>query len=169
MMKRVFSATVILFANTFIFYGQSKYTPQEQFFIDYSIQQDLTQTRLVLMNKKGNLAKLGEETINGKISGTLHYKTSVKGLKGIVTLTYTNYSDVEGWIFNGIVITYANMSADGTLGGHMVAEGLGEVDYTDLILKDGKVAGGNYKVTVPGLPEQDVNYELFFFACPHVR
>ena len=98
-MKRVFSATVILFAHTFIFYGQSKYTPQEQFFIDYSIQQDLTQTRLVLMNKKGNLAKLGEETINGKISGTLHYKTSVKGLKGIVTLTYTNYS--ESW--NGFI------------------------------------------------------------------
>ena len=70
-MKRVFSATVILFANTFIFYGQSKYTPQEQFFIDYSIQQDLTQTRLVLMNKKGKLAAGGMCVLRIVLPGVL--------------------------------------------------------------------------------------------------
>lgn len=147
-------------------FAQTTYSEAENFFMEYSVQQDATQKRLVLMNKKGNMAKLGEETIEGLISGTLHYKTNVKGLKGVITLTYTNYSDVEGWVFNGTIITTANMSADGTLDGCIEVDGVGKVLYKNVILKDGKAGGGTYGVVLNGKEQEDVDYKLFFTACP---
>lgn len=160
-------ATFIISLGTVLF--AQDYNAQEKFFIEYSQQQKATQDRLVLVNKKGNMAKLGEETINGLISGTLHYKTSVQGLKGIVTMTYDNYCDVDGWIFNGTITTKANMSADGTLGGIVSVTNKGSINYDKVIIKDGKAAGGTYGVTLPDGTKQDIKYELVFVACPDLK
>ena len=143
----------------------SSYT-EEDFFIDYTLKQKASQDRLVLLNKKGNMAKLGEEKIEGLISGSLHYKTTVKGLKGIVTLTYSNYSDEEGWIFDGQIITKANMSADGTLDGCVSVKDIGKVYYEKVILKDGKAGGGSYGIELEGGQKKEVDYKLYFTACP---
>lgn len=159
--------TVLLICSSI--FAQTKYTPEEEFFMEYSRQQEATQQRLDLMNRKNNMQKLGEETIEGLISGTLHYKTQLKGMKCLITLTYTNYCDVEGWLFNGSVITFSNMYANGTLDGTVVAEGLGKVEYKNVILQDGKAGGGAYRVTLPKGTPQDVDYELFFVACPEKR
>ena len=139
---------------------------EEDFFIDYTLKQKASQDRLVLLNKKGNMAKLGEEKIEGLISGSLHYKTKVKGLKGIVTLTYSNYSDEEGWIFDGQIITKANMAADGTLDGCVSVKNIGKVYYEKVILKDGKAGGGTYGIELEGGPKKEVDYKLYFTACP---
>ena len=68
-----------------------------------------TQTKLTYMNKAGSLEKIGTETVNGNISGTLFYDVKVKGMGAVVTLRYTNYCDEEGWTFDGEILTYSNM------------------------------------------------------------
>lgn len=165
-MKRILAVITVLSALTAAVFAQKKYTPQEEFFIEYSIQQKGTQDRLDLVNREGNMAKLGEETINGLKSGTLHYKTNVKGLKGVVTMTYTNYCDVDGWVYNGTITTTANMAGNGTLAGVITVTGLGSITYDKVILKNSKAGDGTYGVKIPGHPFQDVSYELYFVACP---
>jgi len=81
-------------------------------------------------------------------------------------MTYTNYSDVDGWVYNGTITTKANMAGNGSLSGLITVTGRGEIDYDNVELKDSKAGGGTYGVTIPGHPKQDVNYELYFVACP---
>ena len=61
----------------------------EEYAILYFKKINQTQTKLSYMNKKSSLAKIGTETINGDISGTLYYNVKVKGFGGVVTLQIT--------------------------------------------------------------------------------
>ena len=99
-----------------------------------------TQKKLTYMNKKGSLEKVGTETVNGNISGTLFYDVKIKGLGAVVTLRYTNYSDENGWLFDGEIITHSNMSQNGNFEGTINVTGTapGQVVYDNVIMKKGK-------------------------------
>lgn len=114
-----------------------------------------SQKKLTLMHKPSNMAKLGKETVNGDLSGTLFYNAVVKGLGGDVQMLYTDYSDFEGLIVNGETNTKAKMDSSGTMYGLVIVtdtEGveLGRIDFTKVIIKKAAPAGGSYGVTLPG-------------------
>lgn len=122
-----------------------------------------TQTKLTYMNKTGSLAKVGTETVNGDISGTLFYDVKIKGLGAVVTLRYTNYSDEDGWIFDGEIITKSNMAQNGTLDGIITITGAynGKLYYENAILKDGQPGGGTYGIEQNNQVREEVSYQTY--------
>ena len=127
-----------------------------------------TQTKLTYMNKKSSLAKVGTETVNGNISGTLFYDVKIKGAGAIVTLRYTNYCDEAGWFFDGEIITNSNMSQNGTFSGTVKlttpqdcdTPNL-EVNYDNVLLKKGLPGEGYYLVTISGAAAEKVDYSVY--------
>lgn len=145
-------------------FAQSANTPEQDFIVLFFTKLNKTQKRLDLMNRDGYLSKLGTEQIDGLISGTLSYQTSVKGLSGIVTITYDNYSDEAGWVFNGQLIVKSNMLANGAFDGKITAAGEhpGIVYYDKVTMKSGAAAGGTYGVELPGGKRTEVDYSWYF-------
>ena len=115
------------------------------------------------MNKAGSLEKVGTETVNGNISGTIFYNVKIKGLGAVVTLRYTNYCDEEGWVFDGEIITHSNMAQNGTFEGKITIEGTapGSVVYDNVILKKGQPGGGTYLVTSTDFNNAEVEYTVY--------
>ena len=118
-----------------------------------------SQKKLTLMHKSNNLDKLGSETINGDISGTLYYNASVSGVNGVVTMKYTDYCDyyIGGdsilgpyFTFNGNTNTDANMSSNGSMNGVVTTTGMypAKVTYNNVEIKGG-AAGGGYYIVIP--------------------
>ena len=122
-----------------------------------------TQAKLTYLNKKSSLEKVGTETINGNISGTLFYDVKVKGLGAIVTLRYTNYCDEEGWVFNGEIITHSNMAQNGNFEGVIKISGVapGEVCYDKVLMKKGAPGEGFYLVTIKDSKTESVKYTAY--------
>jgi len=127
-----------------------------------------TQTRLTYMNKKGSLAKVGTETVNGIISGTVFYDVKIKGTGAIVTLRYTNYCDEAGWIFDGEIITNSNMAQNGTFTGTVKMQTPEssstpnlEVCYDNVKLVKGEPGSGYYLVTLPDSNPEKVDYTIY--------
>lgn len=52
-----------------------------------------SQSKLTLMHKSGNTAKLGTESATGDFGGTLSYDAHISGISGRVIMLYTNYAD----------------------------------------------------------------------------
>ena len=125
-----------------------------------------TQTKLTYMNKTSVLEKVGTETVNGNISGTLFYAVKIKGAGAEVTLRYTNYCDEDGWIFDGEVITRSNMVQNGTFAGTIKAKGdfPGEVHYDKVVMKKGLPASGKYLVKVSTSPVSEVDYTVYLIS-----
>lgn len=163
-MKKFFTLIVLLMTTAFAFANPS--ISEEIFFLEFTKLVKQSQDKLVLMNKKSNLAKLGEEEINGKISGTLHYKTKLEGIGCTITMTYTDYCDVDGWILNGQIITKANMKANGTLDGIVSVSGnqTGKIYHEKVILKNGNAGGGTYGVELDGKERKEIDFVKFFEA-----
>mgnify|MGYP006874318806 FL=1 len=76
------------------------------------------------MHKPSDLDKVGEESVNGNISGTLGYNAKVAGLGAEITMPYTNYADHFigddsslgiKFVLNGNTDTTSNMSANGNM------------------------------------------------------
>ncbi len=65
----------------------------DQWFREYNKTVMHSQSKLTLMHKSNDMDKLGSETVNGDISGSLTYKSSVAGLGAEIKMPYTNYSD----------------------------------------------------------------------------
>lgn len=179
MKKILFMAYLILFSIFVLFSEEINFTENntqnveieqleaaESYFVEYLNAINKTQKRLVLMNKKGALSKLGEETIEGLISGTLHYKTKIKGFGAVITITYSNYCDEEGWTFDGQIITKSNMAGNGTMEGIVCVEGIaaGKVYYEKAVLKGGKPGSGTYGIETDDLSRTEVPYTVFFKA-----
>ena len=122
-----------------------------------------TQKKLTYMNKASSLEKVGTETVNGNISGTLFYDVKIKGMGAEVTLRYTNYCDEAGWIFDGQVITHSNMVQNGSFEGTIKVKGAapGQVIYDKVIMKKGAPASGDYLVTIEGSPQAEVPYTVY--------
>ena len=116
--------------------------------------------KLVLMNKPKNLDKLGDETIKGSLSGSLHYYTKISELSGIVTMDYFSYSDNKDFYFNGTMQTKANLFGKGDMTGSIDISGMypGKVFYDNVKIKDNKTGGGTYGVFMKGHKRVEVNY-----------
>lgn len=164
--RSVAALVLLLFFTISGIAAETPATAEESYIVSFFTRLNKTQKRLDLMNRKGYLSKLGTEEIQGLISGTLSYKTTVKGLSGIVTLTYDNYCDEEGWIFNGEIIVKSNMVANGSFAGKITVTGThpGTVYYENVTMKSGAAAGGTYGVELPGSNRTEVDYSWYFKA-----
>lgn len=132
----------------------------DQWFREYNKTAVKSQTKLTLMHKPNNLDKVGSETINGDISGTLGYNAKVEGLGARITMPYTDYADfyVTGtqevyFRLNGNTNTTSNMSANGNMDGTVVCTGMypGSAGYDAIEIKGGGAGGGYYAVTTRDL------------------
>lgn len=118
--------------------------------------------KLTLMHKRSNLAKLGREKVYGDISGSCEYWARVRGFKGVVTIVYKNYCDIDGWVLNGECNTKANIRANGKMYGCMKVTGVqpGSIYYDNIIIKKGTSAGGTYGVQVQGGERKELEYNV---------
>lgn len=133
----------------------------DQWFREYNKTAVKSQTKLTLMHKPNNLDKVGSETINGDISGTLGYSAKVEGLGARIIMPYTNYADfyVAGtndevyFRLNGNTNTTSNMSANGNMDGTVTCTGMypGSAGYDAIEIKGGGAGGGYYAVTTTDL------------------
>ncbi|MDE5898594.1 MAG: hypothetical protein K2H09_04950 [Treponemataceae bacterium] len=121
---------------------------------EYNESVMLSHSKMTLMHKHPNLAKLGKEQAEGAISGTLSYRTKVRGFHGIVLMDYAGYSDVPGWILDGSTNTKANLAANGMMFSCVRCAGMypGAVYYDDIQIKKGAARGGFYTVEPEGFP-----------------
>ena len=164
-MKKLF--TVIL--SSFLFCFLFAETPSaDEAALTFFKKLNETQTRLTYMNKKSSLAKVGTETVNGIISGTVFYDVKIKGAGAIVTLRYTNYCDEAGWIFDGEIITNSNMSQNGTFTGTVKMKTPSssgtpnmEICYDNVLLKKGAPGDGYYLITLPDASPVKVDYSVY--------
>lgn len=162
--KNRFLITIFIFFST-ICWAQDKKSC-EQYFINYNLKHGATQEKIQLLKNKSNLKKLGTEVVEGNISGTLTYKTKadLKNFTGIVTMTWDNYCDEEGWIFNGQMITYANIKGDGNLAGTVQTIGKynGTVTYDNVQIKNSIVSDGFYIITLDNNQKIELPYSIAF-------
>ncbi|MCR4925159.1 MAG: fibronectin type III domain-containing protein [Clostridiales bacterium] len=126
-----------------------------------------SQKKLTLMHKSGNTAKLGSESANGEISGSLSYEASIAGLGGRVIMHYTNYADYYimnnkdlgvYFLLDGNTNTSASMDTNGTMDGTVTVRGMypGKVVYDGIKIKGGAAGGGTYGVTRNGIDSSAV-------------
>ena len=160
MFRKSFSFLFLIFLFSFFLSAQS---PEDAWSLTFFQKLDGTQKRLTYLNKKGSLEKVGTETINGLISGTLFYDVKVKGMGAVVTIRYTNFSDEDGWVFDGEIITHSNMAKNGHFEGTIKVSGKepGDVCYDRVIMKKGEPGEGVYLVTLPGKPAAEVDYSMY--------
>lgn len=126
-----------------------------------------SQKKLTLMHKSGNTAKLGQETAQGSISGTLNYDAHISGVSGRVIMEYKNYADYYimddkslgvYFLLNGNTNTSAGMDTNGTMDGTVTILGMypGSVSYDNIKIKGGAAGGGTYGVTRAGIDSSAV-------------
>ncbi|MBR3542985.1 MAG: fibronectin type III domain-containing protein [Treponema sp.] len=117
-----------------------------------------SQKKLTLMHKSGNTAKLGTESAQGAISGSLSYDAHISGVSGRVIMRYTNYADFyimddknNGvyFLLDGNTNTSAGVDTNGTMDGTVTVQGMypGSVVYDGIKIKGGAAGGGTYGVT----------------------
>jgi len=137
-------------------YGYGAIT-RDQWFREYNKTIMFSQSKLTLMHKSNDMDKLGSETINGDISGTLSYNAAVAGLGAEIKMPYTNYADFyinnnasNGvyFLINGNTDTTSNMSGNGNMSGTVNCSGMypGSAVYDNLQIKNKKAGGGYYLV-----------------------
>lgn len=156
------------FSNVCTGYGALTY---DQYMREYNKTIKQSQKKLTLMHKSGSTAKLGSETINGDIGGTLYYNASVQGLGGRVIMKYTDYADYYissdsalGYYFfvNGNTNTTASMDASGTMDGTVTCTGMypGTVGYDNIKIIGGAANGGYYVIHPEGIDAGNVSYTV---------
>lgn len=169
-MKKLYSLFALFLLPAFVFSQSAgnenkptKPMTDEQYFITYIEKLEKTQSYLTYMNKKGSIQKLGTETINGTISGTLFYTTKFKGMGAEVLLRYKNFSCEEGWTFDGDILVYGNLKQDGPLSGTITVTGVApaKVYYDGVFMKNGMPATGNYYVEQAGGTKGPVPYSVY--------
>ena len=160
-MKRLITPVFICLFTAGIF-AQSINTPDDYALTVFKKLND-TQTKLTYMNKNGALEKVGTETVNGKISGTLFYDVKIKGFGAEVTLLYTNYSDEEGWVYDGKIITHSTITQNGNFEGTLTinCDNPGQIIYDQVIMKKGMPASGNYIVSTGTYKNSPVEYKVY--------
>ena len=145
--------------------GYGALTP-EQYMREYNKTAINSQTKLTLMHKSNDMDKLGSESANGAISGSLSYNAKIDGLGARITMHYDNYADYyivdkdssSGvyFLITGDTNTSANMSANGTMDGTVVCSGMypGKVIYDKIEIKGGAAGGGTYGIIREGFDGQ---------------
>jgi hypothetical protein len=133
----------------------------EQYLIEFNKTMSSGLKKLTYMHKPGSTDKLGTETKNGTISGTIYYNAAISGLGARIIIQLTNYADfyIENEPNNGVYFTLngnsntsANMSSNGTMDGTMNCTGMypGKVYYDNIEIKGGAAGGGTYGVHPDG-------------------
>ncbi|MCR4899628.1 MAG: hypothetical protein K5907_02305 [Treponema sp.] len=133
---------------------------RDQWFREYNKTVKKSQTKLTLMHKSKDTDKLGSESVNGEISGSLSYNAKIDGLGARILMHYNNYADLYAggnsdfgiaFLITGDTNTSANMSANGTMDGTVTAANSGMypgyAKYNSLEIKGGRAGGGYYLVS----------------------
>ena len=132
----------------------------EMFYVYFNTVISKSYSKMTLMNKPKAMSKLGTEETKGDKSGTFYYNAKVKGIGGVATMSYKNYSDDNIVWFTGDMITNADMFSSGTMQGIVTMSGMynGTVDFSEIIIKEGKAAGGFYIITPKGTTTKKISY-----------
>lgn len=140
---------------------------RSQWFREYNKTVMRSQSKLTLMHKPVDTDKLGRESINGDISGSLSYNAAISGLGAKITMHYEQYADFwagddqsNGPYFKltGNTDTKAEMSGDGDMSESVTVTGMypGIADYNSIKIKGGAAGGGGYKVTTMNLNNETI-------------
>lgn len=161
-MKKLPGLFICLFLIS-LTYAQETFTSPEDYALEFFKHLNQTQTKLTYMNKESAMAKVGTETVQGDISGSLFYNVKIKGLGAEVTLRYTNYCDEEGWTFDGEIITHSSMAQNGRFEGCVRVSGIapGQIIYDEVKLVKGNPGDGNYIVESAENGKFKVSYEIY--------
>ncbi|GHV94551.1 hypothetical protein AGMMS50293_08710 [Spirochaetia bacterium] len=143
----------------------------EQYLREYSKTVKSSHQKMIYMNKTSAMSKLGSETKNGAISGSLAYRAQIVGLGGRVTMRYENYADfyiennnAQGpyFVLTGDMNTAAGMNQSGSMDGTITVSGMypGRVFYDNVQIKSGKAGGGTYGIEPAGFPRRELGWTL---------
>lgn len=155
-------------------YGALTY---DQYLREYNKTIIRSQAKLTYRNKPGTTDKLGTETINGDLKGTLLYEAKISGLGARIIMLYTDYVDYNVSYDNkGTVVTMpyfhldgntntkAEMDSSGTMDGTVICNAdcmyPGSILYDDVKIVGGNAGGGYYTITPPGFPAGYVDYRI---------
>ena len=136
----------------------------EAFYVFFNTTLTKSYSKMTLMNKPNALNKLGSEETNGNKSGTFKYNAKVKGMGGVATMSYKNYSDDNLVFFTGDMITYADMFSSGNMDGYITMSGMynGTVGFKNVQIKNSKANEGTYSIKPFGTDEKDIPYTWNF-------
>ena len=143
----------------------------EQYMREYNRTMNSALRKLTLMHRPGNTDKLGTETRNGTISGTIYYNAAISGLGARIIIQLTNYADfyIENdpasgvyFVLSGNSNTSANMSSNGTMDGTVTCTGMypGRVFYDRIEIRGGAAGGGTYGIEPDGFPRLEVSWTV---------
>lgn len=144
----------------------------DQYMREYNKTVMASQKKLKLMHIADDMKKLGSETANGKLSGSLSYNASIAGLGARILMHYTDYAEfyangdaANGYYFflNGDTNTSASMDASGNMDGIVTIQGMypGSVSYNNIKIKGGAAGGGTYGIKRDGFDGQvEVDWQV---------
>jgi len=143
----------------------------EQYILEFNKTMSAALKKLTLMYKSGNTDKLGSETKNGALGGTISYNAAIDGLGARIIIKVTDYAEFyieneqdKGRYFtlNGNSNTSANMSSNGTMDGTVNCTGMypGRIFYDGVEIKGGAAGGGSYGVEPEGFTRKNVPYTI---------
>ena len=132
-----------------------------QYMIEYNKTMSAALKKLTYMHKPGSTEKLGTETKNGALGGTIYYNAKIDGLGARIIIQLTNYAEfyIENEQANGVYFTLsgnsntsANMSSNGSMDGTVTCTGMypGRVYYDRIEIKGGAAGGGTYGILPDG-------------------
>ena len=132
-----------------------------QYLLEYNKTMNAALKKLTYMHKPGSTEKLGTETKNGTLGGTIYYNAAISGLGARIIIRLTSYAEfyIENERDNGVYFTLsgesntsANMSSNGTMDGTVTCSGMypGKVYYDRIEIKGGAAGGGTYGVLPDG-------------------
>jgi hypothetical protein len=141
----------------------------EQYLLEYDKTVKSSHKKLTYMHRKAAISKLGSETKNGTLGGSIAYRARIAGLGARVTIRYENYADFfiedgQGLYFllTGDCNTTASMDQSGTMDGTMIITGMypGKIFYDRIVIKKAAAADGTYGVEPAGFPRREINWKL---------
>ena len=136
----------------------------EAFYVFFNTTLKKSYPKMTIMNAKSALKKLGKEETTGDKTGKFLYEAKVKGMGGLATMTYQNYSDDNIVFFNGDMITKADMTSSGTMDGQMQMSGMynGTIYFENVTIKESKASAGTYGVKPQGAQRKEIEYSWNF-------
>jgi len=143
----------------------------EQYILEYNKTMGAALKRLTYMHKPGSTEKLGTETKNGAVSGTIYYNAAIQGAGARIIIQLSNYAEfyIENdltkgpyFILTGNSNTSANMSSNGNMDGTVTCTGMypGKVIYDGIEIKGGAAGGGTYGVEPEGGGRKSIGYSI---------
>jgi len=155
-------------SNELIGWGALTHT---QYILEYNKTMNAALKKLTYMHRPGSTDKLGTETKNGSIGGTVYYNAAISGLGARIIIRLTNYQEfyIENDPANGVYFilsgesnTSANMSSNGTMDGTVTCTGMypGRIIYNKIEIKGGAAGGGAYGVQPDGFQQEDISYTI---------